>query len=441
MKRLNESVVNLDLIQQLLCHIDDELCEGAVLVFLPGLRDIQDLLSALSADRRFADASRWRLLPLHSSLSPAEQQAVFETMPPGVRKVVIATNIAETSITIDDAVFVIDSGRAKQAQYDERKGMRRLVDVWISQAEARQRAGRAGRVRPGYVFKLFTKFRSQVHMAPARIPEMLRGPLQELCLQLRLAPILADVELRAAFGRCLATPPDVAVTAAISSLQRTGALEADESLTPLGRHLAALPCEVGVGRLIIFGALLKCAQPIMLIAAALSDRSPFLSPLGRRDEARAAHQIFHREQSDHCALLEAHRRWADERRQRGNGAARKFCDRFFLSERTLQGMSDAAEQYRDQLVELGLLTDTRRMAPDAKERVRAAESANGDSPLVLKAVLCSGLFPNVLRALPGKKFPQLTAREADGAGPPVVVQPRRQQVRDAIPRLPREGAE
>ena len=190
--------------------------------------------------------------------------------------------------------------------------------------------------------------------------------------------------------------------------QRTGALEADESLTPLGRHLAALPCEVGVGRLIIFGALLKCAQPIMLIAAALSDRSPFLSPLGRRDEARAAHQIFHREQSDHCALLEAHRRWADERRQRGNGAARKFCDRFFLSERTLQGMSDAAEQYRDQLVELGLLTDTRRMAPDAKERVRAAESANGDSPLVLKAVLCSGLFPNVLRALPGKKFPQLT---------------------------------
>ena len=148
----------------------------------------------------------------------------------------------------------------------------RRVDQPGGSAAAR---GRAGRVRPGYVFKLFTKFRSQVHMAPARIPEMLRGPLQELCLQLRLAPILADVELRAAFGRCLATPPDVAVTAAISSLQRTGALEADESLTPLGRHLAALPCEVGVGRLIIFGALLKCAQPIMLIAAALSDRSPF----------------------------------------------------------------------------------------------------------------------------------------------------------------------
>jgi len=94
--------------------------------------------------------------------------------------VVLATNIAETSITIDDAVFVIDSGRAKQSMFDERKQMRRLVDVWISQAEARQRAGRAGRVRPGHVFKLYTRFRSGRYMEAARKPEMLRGPLQAI---------------------------------------------------------------------------------------------------------------------------------------------------------------------------------------------------------------------------------------------------------------------
>ena len=130
-------------------------------------------------------ARSW-VLPLHSSVPPEEQRRVFERPPHGVRKVVLATNIAETSITIDDAVFVIDSGRAKSAMFDERKQMRRLVDVWISQAEARQRAGRAGRVRAGHAFKLYTRQRYTQSMLPARVPEMLRGPLQELCLQLRL---------------------------------------------------------------------------------------------------------------------------------------------------------------------------------------------------------------------------------------------------------------
>ena len=130
--------------------------------------------------------------------------------------------------------------------------MRRLVDVWISQAEARQRAGRAGRVRAGKVFKLFTKHRSMVHMAPSRTPEMLRGPLQEICLQLRLAPLLQDMPLRAAFERALTPPPEAAVATAISGLQRTAALDEHEQLTPLGHHLAALPVDIGVGRLIIY---------------------------------------------------------------------------------------------------------------------------------------------------------------------------------------------
>merc|ERR1740124_1669418 len=304
LRHMNEHVINVELVMELLGYIDAELGDGAVLVFLPGLANITELLSALVGSRAFGDASKWRVLPLHSSLSPAEQQQVFETMPPGVRKVVLATNIAETSITIDDAVFVIDSGRAKQSMFDERKQMRRLVDVWISQAEARQRAGRAGRVRAGHNFKLYTHHRHTVLMQPARTPEMLRGPLQEVCLQLRLAPLLGEMPLRGAMARMIDTPPEVAVTAAVSSLQRTGALDADEALTPLGRHLAALPTEISVGRLLVYGAMLRCAQPVLLIAAALSDRSPFLQPFGRREEARLVQANFNKEQSDHLAVLE-----------------------------------------------------------------------------------------------------------------------------------------
>ena len=117
-----------------------------------------------------------------------------------------------------------------------------LYLVWISQAEARQRAGRAGRVRAGHNFKLYTSWRHTQLMQAARTPEMLRGPLQEVCLQLRLAPMLAEMSLRTAFERALDTPPEATITAAVTGLQRTGALDEEEQLTPLGRHLAALPC-------------------------------------------------------------------------------------------------------------------------------------------------------------------------------------------------------
>jgi len=411
LRHLNEQVINHDLISDLLAHIDDHFGEGAVLIFLPGIADISTLLNGLQTTKRFGNADKFRLLPLHSSLSPAEQSAVFDTMPPGVRKVVLATNIAETSITIDDAVFVIDAGRAKQSMFDERKNMRRLVDVWISQAEARQRAGRAGRVRAGHVFKLYTRFRSVRYMEAARKPEMLRGPLQELCLQLRLSPLLSETPLRSAFSLALDEPPEAAVTAAISSLQRTGALDADEQLTPLGRHLAALPVDVATGRLILFGALLRCAEPILLIAAALSDRSPFLAPFARRDEARAAQLTFNSEQSDHLAVLEAHRRWEQVRREAGAAAAHKFCERHFLSERTLQGMSDAAQQYWGQLAELGLLPSLHRTSDATREALRRAANENADNPLVLKAVLCAGLFPNVLKVQPGKSAPVFTQQK------------------------------
>jgi HrpA-like RNA helicase len=296
--------------------------------------------------------------------------------------------------------------------FDERKQMRRLVDVWISQAEARQRAGRAGRVRAGYAFRLYTRDRFTSVMQPARLPEMLRGPLQELCLQLRLAPLLEQYDLRAAFARALEPPKETTVESAIVALQRSNALDASEALTPLGRHLAALPVEICIGRLMIYGALFKCVDPILLIAAALSDRSPFLQPLAKRDEARAAQICFNRDESDHLALVDAYNRWMHTRRTESASAAKRFCDRHFLSERSLQGMGEAAEQYWGNLAELGLLPDLRRIqGEEDKFAARCSANVHADSPRLLKAVLAAGLFPNVLLASPGRARPTLTQQK------------------------------
>ena len=235
-------------------------------------------------------------------------------------------------------------------------------------------------------------------MAPSRLPEMLRGPLQEICLQLRLAPLLQDMPLRAAFEKALTPPPEAAVAAAITGLQRTAALDEHEQLTPLGRHLAALPVDIGVGRLILYGSLFRCAQPILLIAAALSDRSPFLSPMHKRDEARAVQSTFNVHQSDHLAVLEAHQRWEKEVKQNGKGAGYRFCERHFLSERTLQGMSDMAGQFWDNLVSLGMLPNLKALPYSERDQAREGANRYSDNTELLKAVLCAGLFPNVVKA-------------------------------------------
>jgi len=137
---------------------------------------------------------RCKVLPLHSSLSTEQQQEIFNRPPPGMRKVVIATNIAETSITIDDIVFVIDSCKVKETHYDPSNKMESLVETWSSQASARQRRGRAGRVQEGYCWHLVTKFRMD-KLEPFQIPEMKRTPLDELILQIRLlklGPVKCD---------------------------------------------------------------------------------------------------------------------------------------------------------------------------------------------------------------------------------------------------------
>jgi ATP-dependent RNA helicase DHX36 len=153
---VDETKINYELLSELLAHISEKNEEGAILVFMPGMMEIQKAVEEMYKKEYF-QSSKCLIYPLHSSLSTAEQVAIFEVPPEGVRKIVVSTNIAETSITIEDVVYVVDAGRVKENRKDEINGTPTLVECWVSRASAKQRRGRAGRVRPGIAYHMYSR--------------------------------------------------------------------------------------------------------------------------------------------------------------------------------------------------------------------------------------------------------------------------------------------
>ncbi len=183
--RMRESEESPDeLIMELLHHISTQEGPGAILVFLSGWEQISRLHRSLTSDRLFS-TSRFLILPLHSMMPTTSQRQVFDRPARGTRKIILSTNIAETSLTIDDIVYVIDTGRTKQSGFDAKKNLSTLQAEWIAQANARQRKGRAGRVQAGVCYRLYTRFRQQ-SMVAHPIPEMHRMRLEEVILRIKI---------------------------------------------------------------------------------------------------------------------------------------------------------------------------------------------------------------------------------------------------------------
>lgn len=205
--------------------------DGAVLVFLPGTEDIREVQRALEEPPLSYALGHAMVVPLHGSLSIDEQQRAFAAPPKGTRKVVLATNVAESSVTIDDVVYVVNSGKLKEKRHEESSGISSLLTTWASSANNKQRRGRAGRVREGFCVNLFLRSRAQ-RLRAFQLPEMRRVPLEDLCLTIkrlklgRVLPVLQEA----------LEPPNIeAVSASIRTLTDMGALDDDENLTALVR--------------------------------------------------------------------------------------------------------------------------------------------------------------------------------------------------------------
>ena len=179
---VNPELVDDVLIEQLIRKICIDSTDGGILVFLPGWDDINRTRERLLASPFFKNSSMFMLISLHSMVPSMEQKKVFRHPPHGCRKIVLSTNIAETAITIDDIVYVIDTGRMKEKSYDAYNNVSTLQSSWISKASAKQREGRAGRCQPGICYHLYSRTRA-VSLPDFQIPEIRRMPIEELCLQ------------------------------------------------------------------------------------------------------------------------------------------------------------------------------------------------------------------------------------------------------------------
>ncbi|KAK4582595.1 hypothetical protein RGQ29_025695 [Quercus rubra] len=376
------SQLDLGLVEATIEYICRHEGDGAILVFLTGWDDISKLLDKVKANNFLGDPSKFLVLPLHGSMPTSNQREIFDRPPPNKRKIVLATNIAESSITIDDVVYVIDCGKAKETSYDALNKLACLLPSWISKASAHQRRGRAGRVQPGVCYRLYPKM---IHdaMLQYQLPEILRTPLQELCLHIKSLQLGT---IGSFLAKALQPPDALAVQNAIELLKTIGALDDMEELTPLGCHLCTLPLDPNIGKMLLMGSIFQCLNPALTIAAALAHRDPFVLPINRKEEADEAKRSFAGDScSDHIALLKAFEGWKDAKR---NGKERAFCWDNFLSPVTLQMMDDMRMQFVDLLSGIGFV--------DKSRGANAYNQYSHDLEMV-SAILCAGLYPNVVQ--------------------------------------------
>ncbi|XP_028456578.1 3'-5' RNA helicase YTHDC2 isoform X2 [Perca flavescens] len=381
--------VDLDLIMDLLHNICSTTSDGAVLIFLPGYDDIVALRGRiLYDDKRFSNHSdRYQVFTLHSDMQTLDQKKAMKTSPPGIRKIILSTNIAETSITINDVIFVIDSGKVKEKSFDTLSHVSMLKTVWISKASALQRKGRAGRCRPGICFHLFSRLRFS-NMLEFQVPQLLRMPLQELCLQTKLlAPSSCPV---AEFLSKAPQPPAAhAIRNAVQMLKTIDAMDQNEDLTDLGYHLADLPVEPHLGKMVLCAVVLKCLDPILTIACTLAYRDPFILPAQGSQKRAALHcrtRFTSNSFSDHMALLRAFQAW---QKARSDGWERSFCEKNFLSQATMDMILGMRTQLLGQLRAIGFVRA--RGGSDIRD-----VNLNSENWAVVKAALVAGMYPNLV---------------------------------------------
>nr|XP_014346728.1 PREDICTED: probable ATP-dependent RNA helicase YTHDC2 isoform X2 [Latimeria chalumnae] len=385
----DDEKVDLDLIMHLLYSICQSSDDGAILIFLPGYDEIVGLRDRiLYDDRRFADSShRYQVFMLHSNMQTTDQKKVLKPPPLGVRKIILSTNIAETSITVNDVVFVIDSGKVKEKSFDALNHVTMLKMVWVSKASAIQRKGRAGRCRPGICFHLFSRLRFQ-NMLEFQTPELLRMPLQELCLHTKLlAPVKSPI---ADFlAKAPEPPPTLIVKNAVQMLKTIDAMDTWEDLTELGYHLADLPVEPHLGKMVLCAVVLKCLDPILTIACTLAYRDPFVLP-SQASQKRASMLCRKRFTagtfSDHMALLRAFQAW---QKARSDGWERAFCEKNFLSQATLEIIIAMRTQLLGQLRASGFVRA--RGGGDIRD-----VNTNSENWAVVKAALVAGMYPSLI---------------------------------------------
>ncbi|KAI1902230.1 hypothetical protein AGOR_G00042570 [Albula goreensis] len=386
----DDAAPDLDLVADVLEHIHRNGEPGAVLCFLPGWQDIRVVQQRLE-ERPAFQHSRSLILPLHSSMAVSDQQTVFQRPPNGQRKIVLATNIAETSITIDDIVHVVDVGAQKEQNYDPRTKVSCLETIWVSRSNVTQRRGRAGRCQPGHSYHLFPRGRLE-SMPAFPIPEILRIPLENLVVQAKIhSPHSKAVDF---LSQVLDSPEREAVQEAVSNLQEIGVLAETESLTPLGERISCLSCDPRLGKVLVLAAMFRCVLPLLSITACLT-RDPFFNSLQNRalvTQAKAS--LSGSSCSDHLAFSRAVQGW--RRAQQDRASRQEYLDNYTLSGASLRFIHGLTQQFSDNLHDASLVAH-----PTDCLRLNSKSNQYSQEDQLVKAVLLAGLYPNLIQIKKG----------------------------------------
>ncbi|XP_030480108.1 probable pre-mRNA-splicing factor ATP-dependent RNA helicase DEAH9 isoform X1 [Cannabis sativa] len=349
--------------------INDQEPMGDILVFLTGQDDIDSAVHLLHEDiqNRSKNSSGLLILPLYSGLPRAEQELVFAPAPRGKRKVVISTNIAETSLTLEGIVYVIDSGFSKQRFYNPISDIENLVVAPISKASARQRAGRAGRVRPGKCYRLYTEEYFVKEMPNEGIPEIQRSNLVSCVIQLKSLGI--DNILGFEWP---ASPSPEAMVRALEVLYSLGVLDDDAKLTsPDGFQVAEIPLDPMIAKMILSSSQLGCSEEIITIAAVLSIQSIWVSSRGAQKEMDEVKLRFATAEGDHVTFLNVYKGFLQ------SGKSSQWCYRNFVNYHAMKKVLEVREQLRRTAQRIGLVL----------------KSCEGDILIVRKAIT-AGFFAN-----------------------------------------------
>jgi len=361
--------IDASIVTVLQIHVTQPL--GDILVFLTGQEEIEAAQENLERRVRGLGTKIGELmvLPIYSTLPSDMQAKIFEPTPPGARKVVLATNIAETSLTINGVIYVIDPGFCKQKSYNPRSGMEALIVTPVSRASAQQRAGRAGRVAAGKCFRLYTAHAFMHELEEDQIPEIQRTNLGNVVLMLKSLGINDLIHFD-----FLDPPPAETLIRALELLYALGALNDRGELTKLGRRMAELPLDPMLSKMLIQSEEYGCSEECLTICAMLSaGNAIFYRPKDKAVHADNAHKNFWKPGGDHLTLLNVYTQWVE------SNYSVEWCYTQFLQARTMKRARDVREQIEGMM-----------------DRVEVEMKSTDDHAKIRKAI-ASGFFYNTAR--------------------------------------------
>ncbi|KAH8406434.1 hypothetical protein KR222_001427 [Zaprionus bogoriensis] len=334
-KNACEDYVDSAVKQALQVHLTPN--EGDMLIFMPGQEDIEVTCEVLEERLgEIENAPELSILPIYSQLPSDLQAKIFQKSADGVRKCVVATNIAETSLTVDGIIYVIDSGYCKLKVYNPRIGMDALQIYPISQANANQRSGRAGRTGPGQAYRLYTQRQYKDELLALTVPEIQRTNLANTVLLLKSLGVVDLLQFH-----FMDPPPQDNILNSLYQLWILGALDHTGALTTLGRQMAEFPLDPPQCQMLIVACQMECSAEVLIIVSMLSVPSIFYRPKGREEEADGVREKFQVPESDHLTYLNVYLQWKQ------NSYSSTWCNEHFIHIKAMRKVREVRQQLKD----------------------------------------------------------------------------------------------